>query len=131
MHAARCSRVLAFVQGGFFFVSGVWPLVHLRSFLFVTGPKTDTWLVQTVGALLAVFGMALLLVSRRPNIEWEWRFLGTAVPVVLAAVDVIVVVREVIPRIYLADAAVEVLFALAWIGCSLALRQSRHPFVNS
>ena len=131
MHAARCARVLAFVQGGFFFISGAWPLVHLRSFLFVTGPKTDTWLVQTVGALLAVFGISLLLVSRRPKIEWEWRFLGVAVPLVLATVDVIFVVREVIPPIYLADASVELLFALAWMGCSIVLRRFRHPLTNS
>ena len=130
MRAARCSRILAFVQGGFFFVSGIWPIVHLRSFLFVTGPKTDTWLVQTVGGLLAVFGIALLLVSRRPRIEAEWRFLGAAVPLVLAAVDIIFVVRDVIPPIYLADAAVEILFALAWIGCSLYLRRSRHSPVT-
>lgn len=131
MHAVRCSRVLAFAQGAFYFASGIWPIIHLRSFLIVTGPKTDTWLVQTVGALLAVFGIALLLVSRRPRIELEWRFLGAAIPLVLAAVDVIFVARDVIPPIYLADAVAEILFALTWIGCSVYPVRTPYPHEKS
>ena len=27
---------------------GLWPLLHIRSFEWVFGPKTDRWLVKTV-----------------------------------------------------------------------------------
>lgn len=39
-------RRLAAVHGGYFLLTGIWPLVHRRSFERVTGPKSDYWLVQ-------------------------------------------------------------------------------------
>jgi hypothetical protein len=35
--------LVALVQGVYFLLTGVWPIVHLPSFLAVTGPKTDLW----------------------------------------------------------------------------------------
>jgi hypothetical protein len=37
-------RAIAGTQGTYFLLTGVWPLLHMRSFLTVTGPKTDLWL---------------------------------------------------------------------------------------
>lgn len=51
---------LAIAQGLFYLVTGVWPIVSINTFLKVTGPKTDLWLVKTVGAVIAVIGAALL-----------------------------------------------------------------------
>ncbi len=36
-------------QGLYYTVSGLWPLISLRTFTLVTGPKVDLWLVKTVG----------------------------------------------------------------------------------
>jgi len=47
-------RALAIGQGLCYPLTGLWPLVSLRSFEKVTGPKADDWLVKTVGALIAV-----------------------------------------------------------------------------
>ena len=33
---------LAYAQGGFYLVTGIWPLVSIGSFQRVTGPKVDT-----------------------------------------------------------------------------------------
>jgi len=105
---------LALAQGAFYFTTGVWPLLHLTSFLAVTGPKTDLWLVQTVGALLAVFGAALVLAARRDRLTPEWRLLAAAFALVLATVDIVFVARGTISPIYLADAAIEIPLAIAW-----------------
>lgn len=43
-------------QGLYDLGTGLWPLLHRRSFLAVTGSKTDWGLVQTVG-WLALFMM--------------------------------------------------------------------------
>ena len=45
-------RRLLFAEGVYFFLTGVWPVVHLPSFIAVTGPKRDLWLVRTVGLLI-------------------------------------------------------------------------------
>lgn len=48
--------VVAALQGLFYLATGVWPLIHIDSFLAVTGSKTDLWLVYTVGLLVSVVG---------------------------------------------------------------------------
>jgi len=40
-------------------VIGIWSLVSIGSFQKVTGPKTDVWLVKTVGVLVIGVGAAL------------------------------------------------------------------------
>ena len=66
MTANRLARGLVGVQGGYDLLSGAWPLVSLASFEAITGPKTDDWLVHTVGALVIAVGLALLVAARRP-----------------------------------------------------------------
>src|ERR1044071_465421 len=48
------------VQGIYFFISGIWPILSMSTFVKVTGPKTDLWLVKTVGIILAVIGAVLI-----------------------------------------------------------------------
>ena len=43
---------LARAQGLYLLATTAWPLVHYRSFEWVTGPKADRWLVQTVAGFL-------------------------------------------------------------------------------
>jgi hypothetical protein len=120
------ARLLAGLQGAYFSATGVWPLVHMPSFLAVTGPKTDLWLVQTVGALIAVVGAALLLAAWSGRITWEVIVLGAGCALALGSVDVVFVTREVIPPVYLADAGPEAVFALWWLVVAVRGRgQSR------
>ena len=49
-HIARTERTLLASQGAFYLAAGLWPIVHRSSFERATGPKTDFWLVRTVGA---------------------------------------------------------------------------------
>jgi hypothetical protein len=105
---------LAALQGVYFLTTGVWPLVHMESFLAVTGQKTDLWLVQTVGALIAVVGAVLLLAAASGRVTWEVLALGAGTAAALGAVDVVFVARDVIPPVYLADAAVEAVLILWW-----------------
>ena len=109
-------RGLALGQGAFYFLTGLWPLFHLRSFLLVTGPKTDLWLVQTFGAVLAVLGAGIGSVGGRRGFSSDWIWLSLFVAVVLGACDMVFVVRGVISPIYLGDAAVEFALAIAWLA---------------
>lgn len=103
-------RVLA----AYYVATGVWPVVHLRSFMALTGPKTDTWLVRTFGAFIAALGIGLWpgRSSHRPAHE-RMAVLGA---VSLAVCDAVFVARGRISPIYLADAAAESLLAAAILG---------------
>jgi hypothetical protein len=86
----------------------------MESFLAVTGPKTDLWLVRTVGMLIAVIGFALLVAAFRRNTGTEVRTLAIGSAGGLAAIDVIYVTLGVIPPIYLLDAVMEGVLLSGW-----------------
>ncbi len=105
----------ALIQGVYYVLTGVWPLVSIDTFQMVTGPKTDLWLVQTVGALIAVIAAVLLAAVWRRRATAEVILLALASAMALIGVDVVFVVRQVIDPIYLLDAAVEALLVVMWI----------------
>ena len=108
---ALLRSVLA-IQGTMYFVTGVWPLVHMASFEAVTGPKTDDWLVYTVGLLLAVIGGVLVAARARRVVDGLVVALAIGTALSLAAVEVVHMVNGTISRIYLLDAAIEAVFAV-------------------
>jgi hypothetical protein len=101
-------------QGTFFVVTGLWPIVHMRSFEAVTGPKQERWLVKTMGGLIAVIGGALLAGTLDRRTSTAVHTLGAASCAALAASDIIYAGKRRISPIYLLDAAVEVGFAVMW-----------------
>jgi hypothetical protein len=113
--------LVALVQGVYFLVSGIWPLLSMKTFLMVTGPKTDLWLVKTVGIILAVIGAVLLLARVIAEINTSLVVLAIGSALSLALVEFIYVAKRVISPIYLADAFVE-LVLIAWWAWSLASR---------
>jgi hypothetical protein len=115
---------LAWLQGSYFFLTGIWPIVHLRSFLWVTGPKTDHlvtgreedhWLLMTVSVLIVSVGLTLLVSAYRRSVSAEIATLAIAASLGLTAIDVIYVARQVIWPIYLLDAVIEVILISAWL----------------
>jgi hypothetical protein len=98
----------------FYVTTGLWPVVHLRSFEAVSGPKTDKWLVRTTGGLIAAVGAALLVGAFERHRSRALTVLGIGSAFALAAADVIFVGKRQIPRVYLADAAAEAAAIAAW-----------------
>jgi hypothetical protein len=107
--------MVARIQGAYFLLTGVWPLLHIRSFEAVTGPKRDRWLVKMVGLLAASIGVTLLAGSRRRVTSRETRVLAITSAVSFAAIDVWYAARGRIAPIYLADAVVELGLLGAWL----------------
>jgi hypothetical protein len=105
---------LAWAQGIYFLVTGIWPVVSPGTFQWVTGPKADVWLVKTVGLLIAVIGVALLLAARRGRIAPEVRFTAWGSAAMLAAVDVVYALADRIRDIYLLDAVAETGIIVLW-----------------
>ena len=108
------SRV-ALVQGIYFFITGIWPIISMKTFLLVTGPKTDLWLVKTVGLILALMGAVLLYAQGTGTINPPVILLAIGAALSLALVEFIYVAKRVISPIYLADAFVELILIGWWI----------------
>ena len=113
MRSRSLANYLALAQGLFYVLTGLWPLLSIRTFQMVTGPKTDLWLVKTVGVLVAVIGGVLLNASRRP-LPPEAPLLAVGSAAGLTAIDVVYVARRRISRIYLLDALAETALIAAW-----------------
>ena len=108
-------HTVAILQGLYWFITGLWPFLHLGSFLFVTGPKQDIWLLYTVAVLIVVIGAVLLLASWRKRVTPEIKWLGIGGAAGLIGIDVYYSLMDVISNIYLLDAASEVILILLWL----------------
>src|SRR5437868_11931097 len=107
-------NALAIGQGVYFAATGIWPIVDMRSFEAVTGPKVDKWLVRTVGVLVAVIGGALISAGARRAVTPEVAGLAVGAAAGLGLIDVIYSTSGRISKIYLADAAAEAALVTAW-----------------
>ena len=119
----RLATGLLWVQGTYFLLTGIWPLISIESFQWVTGPKTDHlhtgreadhWLVMTVGVLVTAIAITLLTAAVRRRLSAEVVVLAVGASLALTAIDLIYVSRRVIAPIYLVDAATEVVLILGW-----------------
>lgn len=108
------ARSIAAGQSAFYVATGIWPLLSMRSFEAVTGPKREDWLVKTAGTLIAVVGATLGAAALRGRVTPEIRLLGAGSAAALAAVDVIYASQGRISPVYLLDAVVEAGIVAAW-----------------
>lgn len=124
MTAQKLRVALLWSQGSYTLLTAVWPIVHIKSFMDVSGYKTDIWLVKTVGILLAAIAVCLLLsISSKEN--FPVAVLGLFTAAGMAYVDFFYALNDTIPDIYMADGAVEILFVLVWMY--LLVKGSKKP----
>jgi hypothetical protein len=124
---ANWARRVAIAQGVWNVATGVWPILHLRSFEAVSGRKRgkrDKWLVKTTGALIACIGLELLRSSRTKPA----RVLGLTTAASLAAIEIFYAGRGRIAKIYFADAALELALAGAWALSRMPMNAPRSTF---
>jgi hypothetical protein len=115
VHTSASMRFLILLQGIYMFVTAIWPLLSIETFMLVTGYKTDIWLVKTVAALilpmcLTMGSYVLIRTDARPPI-----ILGASTAVAFMTIDIYYVAVKVISPIYLADAGIELCFLSWWI----------------
>lgn len=106
---------VSLVQTLYFLMTGIWPLVDIYTFQLVTGPKTDLWLVRTVGVLITVIAVVLLIATLRRQITLEIRLLAIGSAAGLAGIDIIYVSLGRISPIYLLDAFIELILIVWWV----------------
>jgi len=112
---------VAYAQAVYYVPTSLWPLVHMGSFEWVTGPKVDHWLVKTVAGLLAVVGSVLGLSASAQRVTPEVRLLAVGSSLSLAMIDLVYVRKRRIRRIYALDGLANVGLAIAMIAASRRL----------
>ena len=126
-------QAILWVQGLYYLVTGVWPLVSIRSFVWVTGPKTDNlksgleidhWLVMTAGVLITAIGLGIVVAAARRRASAEIITVAVGAAVGLTAIDVIYTWRGMIGPVYLVDAVLQILLIAAW-SFALLVNRSR------
>jgi hypothetical protein len=108
------SHLAPLSQGMFYVATGLWPIIHLRSFERVTGPKVDKWLVRTFGGLVAAVGTTLIVGAFDKQPSKALRVLGIGSALALGAADLVYSLRGRISKVYLGDAAAEGAIAATW-----------------
>lgn len=103
------------IQGVYFGVTGIWPLVSIGTFQKVTGPKKDLWLVRTVGVVIAVIGIVLVMAGWRSSVTPEIAVLAIGSALGLGLIDVFYSSIGTISKIYLLDAVAEAILIALWI----------------
>jgi hypothetical protein len=123
----RLYRSIGWIQGMYFLMTGLWPLISIETFQLVTGRKTDHlvtgresdhWLVNTVGVLVIAIGATLLFAAYRGRFSPEIVILGVMAAVGLIGIDVFYVARGTISPVYLVDAVLEVAVTTGWLVCA-------------
>lgn len=106
----RNFNTIPFLQAVYYLLTAVWPLIHIESFMFVTGPKTDIWLVKTVSLLLLPYSLLLVYLTVSPK-----KNLIIMVAILLCCLSLIIIdlyyyFRKVIKWVYLIDCFFQAFF---------------------
>jgi hypothetical protein len=111
--------------------SGLWPLVSIKSFEAITGPKVDTWLVKTVGCLLTVVGARTLLSARTHDEARKSGTVAGGVSATLAYISGYYATRGRISKVYLLDSAIQTTWTLLWVRALMARERDDSPGESS
>jgi hypothetical protein len=108
-------KIFPAIQALYYFVTAVWPFIHLESFLAVTGDKTDIWLVKTVSVLLLPYCLLLAYLTFNPKRNLIIVLSIMFCCFVLIGIDFYYHFTGVIKWTYLIDGVLQILFLLYWI----------------
>jgi hypothetical protein len=115
----RMLRYLKYVflaQGIYYVATGFWALVDIDSFMAVTGPKTDTWLVKALAFLFCAIGLVLIL-ARSEQALLLPSVLAITTGVFMVCIDFYFYMKGVIPGVYLVDGVLHILFTTGVLIC--------------
>ena len=114
MSREKLYKTALLFQGMYIFLTAVWPLVDIKSFMLITGPKTDIWLVKTVAVSLICISLLFLLSSRMGE-ELRVSFTAFVFSFGFAYIDFYYTLNNTIKWVYALDGIVESLFGLLWL----------------
>ena len=116
---AKLFRILIAVQGIYTLLTALWGIFDINSFMAVTGPKADIWLVKTVSVLLVAISITLLSFLWLRSNPLQAMLLGSFTAIGLAIIDIWYAGHGRISLVYLLDAMAELVFLALWLAYGL------------
>src|SRR5215213_10782382 len=119
MFTKKIYHILLWVQGLYILLTALWGLVDIDSFMMVTGPKTDIWLVKTVSVLLLPIAICFFsaLFLKMPFLPMLLIAMVTSAG--LAFIDFYYTANKTIKWVYAVDGIAEFIFLMVWIYLAL------------
>ncbi|MFL5754429.1 MAG: hypothetical protein ACJ76F_13540 [Bacteroidia bacterium] len=108
-------KYLFLIQGAYTLLTGLWALLDISSFMAVTGPKTDLWLVKTVSVLFLCIGLSFLAAHLKPGNSPVGTLLSVSTALAVSGIDLYYSLRGIIAAVYIVDSAVQLVFLIWWI----------------
>lgn len=110
---------MARIQGWYYFLGGIWPLIRWRSFTSVAGPKPDRFQTDITAGLFTSIGATLL----NPGNNRESNILAASSATACIAIDL----RHLrkIRKVFLFDALLNAAFLLVALRRLLSARSER------
>jgi hypothetical protein len=119
----KISRTMLYIQGIYYAITALWPLIDIDSFMYVTGKKTDLWLVHTVGLLILCNAILFLFTARYASLYVPVLLFALLSAAALAFIDFYYVFSGIISDVYLLDGVPEFCFVVFW--CYYFFRRRR------
>lgn len=129
MPADRFLYTSVLVQGIYIFLTAIWGLIDINSFMVVTGPKTDIWLVRTVSFCLLPYSfICFYLYSNPKKLSHLFILCMISMGIGLIIIDIYYFEQKVIKWVYLIDAFFQVLFLMIWFSLYCQLSRSKSSY---
>lgn len=103
-----------FIHGLFYIVTGIWSVVHLRSFMDFTDNYADPFKTQVNGALFSILG-SYFLYSSLTNINPITIITAVASALTVSLFDFVYLIRNETTKIFFLDALIEGLLAIIYL----------------
>lgn len=108
-------RYLVAIQSCYLLLTALWPFIDINSFMLITGPKQDVWLVKTVAVLLIPVALCLSTYLLTGGSYIYPMVLGSLIPLAFMTIDFHYAGLNVISDVYLIDGVIQVIFFGAWM----------------
>jgi hypothetical protein len=122
---SRSSNIILAIQGMYISITSIWPLIHLHSFLQITGSTSDIHLLKTMSLLLLCIGISFISQSAQRGSSAGIRMLAFNVAIALTIVDFYYTTTRVISEVYVIDGFIQLLFVSLWLFKTIS--RSRFP----
>src|SRR5687768_15295175 len=88
--------ITLWLQTIYFLITAIWPLADIESFMKVTGPKTDIWLVKTVAVLLLAICINFIITLYLKAYQFPTLLLAICSCILLMCIDVYYALTDII-----------------------------------